>query len=230
MFVHASVMIRAQALVLACVAALPLGGCFRGVPDPVLSARDSEFMALVPTHQVELDFERYEVPYVTDEKPGTIIVHQKERLLHFVLPNGRAIRYGVAVGNEAFGWTGVASVQRMAEWPRWTPPPAMLRRWPHLAPRAGGMEGGPNNPLGAPRALPLPERARHALPHPRHQRAGEHRPAGLLGLHPHAQHRRHRPLQPGEGRREGDRAVAPDAAIPADRVYYNLTLVKVAGK
>ncbi len=162
MFVHVSVMIRAKALVLACLAALPLGGCFRGVPDPVLSARDSEFMALVPTHQVELDFERYEVPYVTDEKPGTIIVHQKERLLHFVLPNGRAIRYGVAVGNEAFGWTGVASVQRMAEWPRWTPPPAMLRRWPHLAPRAGGMEGGPNNPLGA-RALYLYQNGRDTL-------------------------------------------------------------------
>ena len=30
----------------------------------------------------------------------------------------------------------------------------MIARWPHLAPRAGGMEGGPDNPLGA-RALYL---------------------------------------------------------------------------
>jgi lipoprotein-anchoring transpeptidase ErfK/SrfK len=162
MFMHASVMIWNSALILAATTALLLGGCFRGVPDPSLSARDSQFMALVPTHELDLDFERYEVSYVTTEKPGTIIVHQKERMLYFVLPNNRAIRYGVAVGNEAFGWTGVATVQRMAEWPRWTPPPAMLRRWPHLAPRAGGMEGGPNNPLGA-RALYLYQGGRDTL-------------------------------------------------------------------
>jgi lipoprotein-anchoring transpeptidase ErfK/SrfK len=143
-------------------AALLLGGCFRGVPDPALSARDSQFMALVPNHELELDFERYEVDFVTDEKPGTIIVHQKHRLLYFVLPGNRAIRYGVAVGNEAFGWTGTAEIKRVAEWPRWTPPPEMLRRWPHLAPRAGGMEGGPNNPLGA-RALYLYQNGRDTL-------------------------------------------------------------------
>ena len=45
-------------------------------------------------------------------------------------------------------------MQRKAEWPRWTPPAEMIKRWPHLAPRAGGMEGGPDNPLGA-RALYL---------------------------------------------------------------------------
>ena len=55
---------------------------------------------------------------------------------------------------EAYGWTGEAVVQRKAEWPRWTPPAEMVKRWPHLKPVAGGMNGGPENPLGA-RALYL---------------------------------------------------------------------------
>lgn len=144
------------------LAAMALSGCMRGVPEPALSVRDAQYMALVPIWQVEPDFERYEVDYRTAEEPGTIIVDSRSRHLYFVLPEGRAIRYGVAVGAEAFGWTGVATVAHKAEWPRWTPPPEMLRRWPHLAPRAGGMEGGPDNPLGA-RALYLHQNGRDTL-------------------------------------------------------------------
>ncbi len=139
-----------------------MAGCYRGVPDPSLSARDAQYMALVPVAEMEPQFERYEVDYRTTEKPGTIVVDTKARLLYFVKPEGRAIRYGVAVGSEAFGWTGVAEVARKAEWPRWTPPAEMLARWPHLRPRAGGMEGGPDNPLGA-RALYLYQNGRDTL-------------------------------------------------------------------
>ncbi len=148
--------------VLAACIALALAGCFRGVPDPSLSARDAEWMALVPTHPLEPDHERWEVNYQTAEAPGTIVVDTKAKHLYFVQPGGKAIRYGVAVGDEAFGWTGTATVSRVAEWPRWTPPAEMLRRWPHLRPRAGGMEGGPDNPLGA-RALYLYQNGRDTL-------------------------------------------------------------------
>jgi lipoprotein-anchoring transpeptidase ErfK/SrfK len=143
-------------------AAAALAGCYRGVPEPSLSVRDAQFMALVPTFPLEPDFERYEVDYATAEKPGTVIVNTRDRLLYFVLPGNKAIRYGVAVGDEAFGWTGRALMARKAEWPRWTPPAAMLARWPHLRPRAGGMEGGPNNPLGA-RAMYLYQNGRDTL-------------------------------------------------------------------
>jgi lipoprotein-anchoring transpeptidase ErfK/SrfK len=142
--------------------ALALGGCYRGVPDPSLSARDAEYMALVPIAEMDPQFQRYEVEYRTTEKPGTIVVDTRSRLLYFVKGDGKAIRYGVAVGSEAFGWTGVAEVARKAEWPRWTPPAEMLIRWPHLRPRAGGMEGGPDNPLGA-RALYLYQGGRDTL-------------------------------------------------------------------
>ncbi|WP_342359409.1 L,D-transpeptidase [Terrarubrum flagellatum] len=142
-------------LVAALASTLGLSACnYKGVPDPVISSRDTEWLALVPKSDMDLQFERYEINDPTGEAPGTIIVDTTEKFLYFVLPNKKAIRYGVATGDEAFGWTGTAEVKRKAEWPRWTPPADMLKRWPHLLPRAGGMEGGPDNPLGA-RALYL---------------------------------------------------------------------------
>ena len=59
-------------------------------------------MALVPPAEEGPAFGRYEVQYATAEAPGTIIIDTKTRLLHFALPGGKAIRYGVTVGDEAF--------------------------------------------------------------------------------------------------------------------------------
>ena len=188
--------------------ALVLAGCnYKGVPDPSLSARDAEFMARVPNAELDLGYERYEVNDPTGEAPGTIIVDTKENFLYLVLPGKRAIRYGVSTGAEAFGWTGTARVARKAEWPRWTPPAEMIDRWPHLRHAAGGMNGRAGESARRARALSLRGQSRHALSHPRHQRAREDRPQRLVRLHPHAQHRRGRPLQPHAGRREGDRSL-----------------------
>ena len=151
-----------RGVVAACVVALLLGGCLRGVPDPSLSARDAQYMALVPNWELDPQFQRYEVDYRTSEKPGTVVIYTQDRLLYLVMPDGKAIRYGVGVGNEAFGWTGQMDIARKAEWPSWTPPAEMLERWPHLRPRAGGMAGGPENPLGA-RALYLHKDGRDTL-------------------------------------------------------------------
>jgi len=87
----------------------------------------------------------------TGQAPGTITVDTKNRQLYLSLPDGRAIRYGVGVAREGFAWSGQTRIGRMAQWPDWTPPAAMLKRRPDL-PRH--MEGGENNPLGA-RALYL---------------------------------------------------------------------------
>jgi lipoprotein-anchoring transpeptidase ErfK/SrfK len=140
-----------------------LAACnFKGVPDPVMSARDRDFIARVPSQEMDIPYERYEIDDPTGEKPGTIVVDTKMKFLYFVLPNRRAIRYGVATGAEAYGWTGKATVARKAEWPHWTPPAEMVKRWPHLRPVAGGMSGGPDNPLGA-RALYLYQGNRDTL-------------------------------------------------------------------
>ncbi len=139
--------------------ALSLAGCnFKAVPDPSVSSRDAEWMALVPNHELDPNFQRYVVDDPTGEPPGTVVVDTRERLLYFVLPDRRAIRYGVAVGDEAFGWTGTARIARKAEWPNWNPPAEMKERWPHVRP----MQGGPANPLGA-RALYLYEGNRDTL-------------------------------------------------------------------
>jgi lipoprotein-anchoring transpeptidase ErfK/SrfK len=137
--------------------ALALAGCeYTPTPDPQLSARDAEFLAEVPSAYVGADFERYQVDDPTGQPPGTVVIKTDQKLLYFVLPNGKAIRYGVSTGKEAYGWTGTATVKRMAEWPNWMPPADMIKRWPHLQPVVdmGGLKGGPENPLGA-RALYL---------------------------------------------------------------------------
>jgi len=150
---------RFSLLTAALGAALALAGCqFKGVADPSLTKRDVEWMALMPQADIDPIFGRYEVDDPTGEKRGTIVVETKERQLYYVLPNRRAIRYGVAVGDEAFGWTGTATVQRKAEWPDWNPPAEMKKRWPHMHP----VSGGPNSPLGA-RALYLFEGNRDTL-------------------------------------------------------------------
>lgn len=92
---------------------------------------------------------RKEVSFDEKYAPGTIVVRTSERRLYYVIERGRAIRYGVGVGRPGFQWAGSHRISRKAEWPGWTPPPAMRRRQPDLP---AYMPGGPENPLGA-RAL-----------------------------------------------------------------------------
>ncbi|MBF9231892.1 L,D-transpeptidase [Microvirga alba] len=138
-------------LILATMTAL--AGCsFKGVPEPEVSVRDADWMARVPKAQEDLRYGRYLMDDPTGETPGTIVVDSKERFLYYVLPGKKVIRYGVAVGDEIYGWTGTSRIARKAEWPDWNPPAEMKARWPHVQ----YTKGGPDNPLGA-RALYLYE-------------------------------------------------------------------------
>ncbi|QIG52646.1 L,D-transpeptidase [Nordella sp. HKS 07] len=93
------------------------------------------------------------VDFQTQLAPGTILIRTKERKLYYILPEGRAISYGIGVGREGFTWSGTDKVSRKAEWPDWVPPKEMIEREAdrgnYLPVR---MLGGPDNPLGA-RAL-----------------------------------------------------------------------------
>lgn len=121
-------------------------------------------------HEIEaLDFSlidrqylRHRVAWDGDERPGTIVVDPYERFLYLVETPDTAIRYGVGVGREGFGWSGRATIGRKAVWPTWTPPHEMTLRDPEAAKWAGGMPGGPDNPLGA-RALYLYQGSRDTL-------------------------------------------------------------------
>ncbi len=97
-----------------------------------------------------------------------------------MLGKGKALRYGIGTAKDGFEWSGTHQITRKAEWPGWTPPAEMKQRRPDLP---DYMPGGLNNPLGA-RALYI---GGDALPHPRHQRALDHRRRCKLGMHPDGQ-------------------------------------------
>lgn len=106
------------------------------------------------------EFKRKLIRLETDEVPGTIIIDTNNKFLYLVEPGGRAIRYGVGVGKEGFGWSGIVKVGRKQEWPDWTPPPEMRAREAakgHILPVH--MKGGEDNPLGA-RAMYLYRKGR----------------------------------------------------------------------
>ncbi len=137
--------------------------------DPTYAAmygpRPEEQFPLPATDISEVDpqFLRREVAYYGREEPGTIVVDTAARYLNLVRENGRAIRYGIGVGNEGMAWSGRARVGRKASWPRWTPTQAMIKREPERNARwASGMQGGLENPLGA-RALYLYDDGRDTL-------------------------------------------------------------------
>lgn len=149
------------------VSALPLSGCAEleilqpPAEPPALEpisyasrADGSHTIPGVPYDELPAWLHRQVVTYETDEAPGTIVIVSENGLLHLVLPDGFALRYGISVGREGLAWTGTAEVYRKAHWPGWRPTPDMIRRDPSLERWAEGQPGGPRNPLGA-RALYL---------------------------------------------------------------------------
>ena len=136
---------------------LVLGGCVQTTLAPSTDAkftpRDRQLLAHPPYARADIpeSFRRHIVDYSRKEAPGTILVDTEARYLYYVLPQDKAIRYGVAVGEEALAFSGVARVGRMTEWPDWIPTPEIQAR---LGPYPARVAGGPANPLGA-RALYL---------------------------------------------------------------------------
>jgi lipoprotein-anchoring transpeptidase ErfK/SrfK len=159
-------MLRGGALALAC--ALMVSGCMMveeeaaAVAPPEPAPVDAAFYAArsdgrfdvpaIPVDKFHPALLRNRVAYETTEVPGTIVIDTKGPFLYLVEADGMALRYGIAVGREGFGWTGTGWIARTARWPGWTPPPEMIRRDPSLERWREGMPGGPRNPLGA-RAL-----------------------------------------------------------------------------
>ena len=144
----------------ACIAvsvALPAtsASAFIGARPAADGVTSSDVTLVVQQKQPKRAFLRKKVRFVTNEKPGTIIIDTPNKYLYYVEGNNKATRYGVGVGREGFGWSGVVKVGRKEEWPSWTPPAEMRRRE-----AANGrilpitQEGGIDNPLGA-RALYL---------------------------------------------------------------------------
>ena len=112
-----------------------------------LTQRDKKLLAAAPYEKATIaePYRRHIVQYHRKELPGTIVIDSDARYLYYVLPEGKAIRYGVTVGEEALAWSGVAKVGRKTEWPSWTPTADIKKRMDvpdYVGP-------GPQNPMGA---------------------------------------------------------------------------------
>ena len=136
------------------IAAVTLGGCIadNGTLEPSTQAgwkqKDKDLMSNLPYNQAAVPdgYRRSIVAYHRKEGAGTILIDSDSKYLYYVLPSGKAIRYGIAVGEEAQAWSGIAKVGRMEEWPPWIPTPSEQTR---LGPLPAYVTGGPHNPLGA---------------------------------------------------------------------------------
>src|SRR5205823_14358145 len=86
---------------------------------------------------------------------STFNIETLNHFLKLVQSGGRALRYGVGVGRQGIGWSGVATIHDKQEWPDWYPPKEMIERQPELRRQMSelqsglGMPGGPRNPLGS---------------------------------------------------------------------------------
>jgi lipoprotein-anchoring transpeptidase ErfK/SrfK len=99
--------------------------------------------------KVKPAFEPQEVEF-SGYSAGTIVIDTHTKFLYLVEDSSTARRYAIAVGREGLLFTGKATVGDKQEWPRWIPTLDMQKREPkHYGQYKDGMDGGPENPLGA---------------------------------------------------------------------------------
>src|SRR5476651_1586488 len=138
-------------------AGLMLTGCmqattYEATNQTSFKPRDKELLAKIryTNSPVAEPFRRAIVDYHRREAPGSIVVDSDNHYLYYVLNDGKAIRYGITVGEEAMAWSGIAKIGSMTEWPPWHPTKSEIERLgvpTFVAP-------GPDNPMGS-RALYL---------------------------------------------------------------------------
>jgi lipoprotein-anchoring transpeptidase ErfK/SrfK len=142
-------------LAVSALAALAAACRVETFPDPALTARDVELMALMPAFARNQDAfrMRQRMKDNTGQPPGTIVIDSDAKFLYFVEDKGTMLRYEISVGAQEYTWRGEAFVKRKAEWPNWVPMEEARKLNPQL-PKI--VNGGPDNPLGA-RALYMHE-------------------------------------------------------------------------
>jgi len=86
------------------VSGLLLAGCMQtgSMPDANFTARDRAQLANPPYQQAWISpaYQRQIVDYHRKDPPGTILVDTPQRFVYFVLPKGKAVRYGAIVGED----------------------------------------------------------------------------------------------------------------------------------
>lgn len=109
----------------------------------------------VPPQYLEWPNRRQLVFYEGERAAGEIEIDPHAKFLYYILPDGTAWRYPIAVGRAGLALRGRTTIRQKKEWPGWTPTKNMLRTQPEVyGPFARGVPGGIASPLGA-RALYL---------------------------------------------------------------------------
>jgi lipoprotein-anchoring transpeptidase ErfK/SrfK len=129
------------------------GGTLAPSSEANFTARDKQQLANPPYQRVSISstYQRQIVQYHRAEAPGSVVVDTRGPYVYYVMPGGKALRYGATVGEAGQSWSGVTKVGRKEEWPGWTPTEDEKRR---LGPLPSYVAGGARNPMGA-RALYL---------------------------------------------------------------------------
>src|SRR3984885_13813297 len=133
-------------------AGLLLSGCmetanYEATNTAAFKPHDKELLAKIRYENVAVpeSYRRAIVDYHRKEAPGSIVVDSDNHYLYLVQNDGKAIRYGITVGEEAMAWSGIAKVGSMTEWPPWHPTKGEIERLgvPTFVPP------GPDNPMGS---------------------------------------------------------------------------------
>jgi lipoprotein-anchoring transpeptidase ErfK/SrfK len=128
---------------------------FGGTPQPEMLPETRALDSVLEERQarkkfkVRSEFEPQEVEF-SGYAPGTIVIDTGAKFLYLVEDRSTARRYAIAVGREGLQFKGNVTVGDKQEWPRWIPTKEMQQREPkHYGQYKDGMNGGPDNPLGA---------------------------------------------------------------------------------
>lgn len=132
-------------------AGIMLAGCmqtsYETASDISMKPRDKEYLSKATYDKVAVaqPFKRVIVDYHRKELPGSIVVDSDNHYLYYVMEGGKALRYGITVGEEAMAWSGIAKIGAMTEWPDWHPTKSEISRLgvPTF------VKGGPDNPMGS---------------------------------------------------------------------------------
>ncbi|MCY1126882.1 L,D-transpeptidase [Frigidibacter sp. RF13] len=109
----------------------------------------------IPPNYLEWPNRRQLVFYEGERPAGTIEIDPWAKFLYWIIGDGTAWRYPIAVGRAGLTLRGQTTIRRKEVWPGWQPTANMLRTQPEVyGPFARGVPGGLASPLGA-RALYL---------------------------------------------------------------------------
>ena len=121
-------------------------------PTSSLTPRDKKLLANAPYAQATIPepYKRHIVTYHRKETAGTIVVDSDARYLYYVLPEGKAIRYGITVGEDALAFSGARRASAARKNGRPGRRPTTSRSGSANIPAY--VAPGPHNPMGS-RAL-----------------------------------------------------------------------------